>query len=133
MLKIKPEQKIYVYLEPVDMRRSINGLCLLLSDVLQKNPQSSDLYLFSNRSRNEVKCLYWDTNGFVLNYKRLEIGRFNYSKHLRDDKIIISSAQLQALLMGLNFYLLSQHSIDQYEEFFNYLLHNAMVFGIMRE
>jgi len=53
-----------------------------------------------------------------LHYKRLEKGRFNYSKHLRGNKITISSAQLQALLMGLDFHLLSQHSVDQYQEFF---------------
>ena len=118
MIKLSPEQKIYVYLEPVDMRRSINGLSLLLSETLEKNPQSGDLYLFVNRAKDKVKCLLWDVNGFVLIYKRLEKGRFNYSKHLQGDKIIITHPQLQALLMGLDFYLLGRHPTDQYQEFF---------------
>ena len=118
MLKLSPEQKIYVYLDPVDMRRSINGLNVLLSETLQQNPQSGDLYLFINRARDKVKCLLWDVNGFVLIYKRLEKGRFNYSKHLHGDKIVISHSQWQALLMGLDFYLLGQHPADQYQEFF---------------
>lgn len=118
MLRLSPEQKIHVYLGPVDMRRSINGLNLLLAESLQQNPQSGDLYLFVNRARDKVKCLLWDGNGFVLIYKRLEKGRFNYSKHLHGDKIIITHAQLRALLMGLDFYLLTQHPQEQYQEFF---------------
>jgi len=117
MLKLRPEQKIHVYLDPVDMRRSIDGLCLLLSDELQQNPQNGDLYLFSNRTRDKVKCLYWDANGFVLHYKRIEKGRFNYSKYLEGDKLVISESQLQALLMGLDFHLLSKHPTE-YQEFF---------------
>lgn len=118
MLTLSPKQKIYVYLSSVDMRRSINGLSLFVSDTLEKNPQNGDLYLFCNRARDKVKCLFWDTNGFVLIYKRLEKGRFNYSKHLCGDEITITHSQLHALLMGLDFHLLGQHPEESYQEFF---------------
>ena len=118
MLVIPSNKQIYVYTEAVDMRKSINGLVIILLESFDQNPQTGDLYLFVNRNRNKIKCLFWDKNGFVLYYKRLEKGRFNYSKYLKDEKIVISEKQLHALLMGLDFYLLSTHSLETYEDFF---------------
>lgn len=118
MLVIEPEQKIYVYTQPIDMRKSINGLVIILLETFEQNPQTGDCYLFINRSHNKIKCLMWDKNGFVLYYKRLEKGRFNYSQHIVDDKIIVSTQQLRALLMGLDFYLFGQYSEEKYEDFF---------------
>jgi transposase len=118
MLTITPDQNIYIYTEPVDMRKAINGLIIILQEVFEQNPQSGDLYIFVNRQRNKVKCLYWDTNGFVLFYKRLEKGRFNYSKYLQGEKVVINEKQLQALLMGLDFYKLGTYPAVQYQNFF---------------
>ena len=100
------------------MRKAINGLVVILSEEFEQNPQSGDLYLFVNKNRDKVKCLIWDKNGFVLYYKRMEKGRFNYSKHLQGDKIIITEKQLNALLMGLDFHLLSSFSEEIYENYF---------------
>ena len=100
------------------MRKSINGLIIILLECFNQNPQSGDLYLFTNRYRNKIKCLFWDNNGFALYYKRLEKGRFNYSKYLSGDKIIVSQEQLKALLMGLDFYLLGKYPVKEYEDFF---------------
>lgn len=118
MLTITKGQNIYIYTEPVDMRKAIDGLSIILQEAFEQNPQSGDLYLFTNRSRNKLKCIYWDTNGFVLFYKRLEKGRFNYSKYLQGDKIIVNEKQLQALLMGLDFYRLGTYPEEQYQSFF---------------
>jgi len=118
MIKITEKQKIYIYTDAVDLRKAVNGLVLLLNDTFEQNPQSGDLYLFINRARNRIKCLCWDRNGFVLYYKRLEEGRFNYSKHLVGDKIIITEKQLSALLMGLDFYRLGLYPEKEYEAFF---------------
>jgi len=118
MIKLTQEQTIYIYSEPVDMRKAINGLILLLQDSFEKNPQSGDLYLFTNRAHNKIKCICWDKNGFVLYYKRLEKGRFNYSKYLCDNEIVITEKQLTALLMGLDFYILGKYPQAQYDSFF---------------
>lgn len=118
MIKVNEEQKIYIYTEPTDMRKAIDGLSLILLEQFEQNPQSGDLYLFINRARNKIKCLCWDKNGFVLYYKRLERGRFNYSKYLNDNRIIITEKQLRALLMGLDFYMLGNYSEEKYDDFF---------------
>lgn len=118
MLTIEPGKKIYVYTQAVDMRKSINGLVVILLETFKQNPQSGDCYLFVNRKHNKIKCLKWDANGFILYYKRLETGQFNYSKYLSDEKTVVTEKQLKALLMGLDFYLLGQHPEDKYQDFF---------------
>ena len=100
------------------MRKSINGLIAILVEMFTQNPQSGDFYLFTNRQRNKIKCLFWDRNGFALYYKRLEKGRFNYSKYMSEDKLVISETQLKALLVGLDFYLLGSLPEDHYNDFF---------------
>ena len=118
MLVINSNKKIYVYSQAVDMRKAIQGLIVLLLEKFKQNPQTGDVYVFCNRNRNRVKCLMWDKNGFVLYYKRLERGRFNYSRHLNADKIIVSEVQLKALFMGLDFYLFDSFSEQDYSNFF---------------
>ncbi len=118
MIRLTDQQTIYIYTEAVDMRKSISGLSIILLETFEQNPQTGDVYVFVNRSRNKVKCLCWDKNGFVLHYKRLEKGRFNYSKSIRDAKIIIGEKQLKALLMGLDFYMLGHYPEEHYREFF---------------
>ena len=118
MLTISQDTKIHVYLEPVDMRKSVNGLGIILLDTFDQDPHSGYLYLFINKPHNKIKCLFWDRNGFVIYYKRLEKGRFNYSKYLNGDKINVSEKQLRALLMGLDFYLLSDHPQEKYQDLF---------------
>jgi transposase len=118
MLPITTETQLFIYTSHVDMRRSINGLVLLLADIYQQNPQTGDLFIFTNKQRNKIKILFWDCNGFVLYYKRLERGRFCYSKYLQGDKITINSTQLRALLMGLDFYLMGQYNPEICKDFF---------------
>ena len=67
---------IHFCLSPVDMRKSIDGLCSLVMDLLEQSPQSGHLFVFYYRSRDKVKSRYRDKNGFVMHYKRLEKGRF---------------------------------------------------------
>jgi len=116
-LSIASESQIYIYTARIDMRKSINGLVTVLVDSFQQNPQQGDLFVFTNQQRNKIKLLFWDKNGFVLYYKRLEKGRFNYSKDIQGDKIVINTHQLHALLMGLDFYLLGNYSTDYYQDF----------------
>ncbi len=118
MLSISNTQTIYVYTEPVDMRKAINGLSILLQEAFDKNPQSGDLYLFTNRSRDKVKCLIWDKNGFVMYYKRLERGRFNYSRYITEHEMVVTKTQLKGLLMGLDFYLMGEDQGNNFNDYF---------------
>ena len=69
-------KRIYAYRHPVDMRKSIDGLAMLVEGALEADPFSGTLYVFVNRRRDKVKILYWEGSGFVVWYKRLEKERF---------------------------------------------------------
>ena len=68
--------RVHVYGQPVDMRKSFDGLYALTRQRLGADPFSGDLYVFINRRATQIKVLYWDRTGFCLWAKRLEQGRF---------------------------------------------------------
>jgi len=101
-----PVEHIHVYLEPVDMRKSIDGLAAIVELELKLSPFAPALFVFCNRSRDKVKLLYWERNGFVLWYKRLEKQRFRWPKQLS----LVSAEQLSWLLDGLDIEAMRPHS-----------------------
>jgi transposase len=76
--------KIYFYTPATDMRKSIDTLCILVSEVLKMNPTSGHLFLFRSRDGNKLKALHYETNCFTLWYRRLEKGRFVFPKNAED-------------------------------------------------
>jgi transposase len=70
-------RRILAWRDPVDMRKSFDGLIALTKGVLYEDPLSGSLFVFFNRRRNYLKLLYWDRTGFCLFAKRLERGRFD--------------------------------------------------------
>jgi transposase len=73
-----PEGQVWVHLygQPVDMRKSFDGLYALTRQGLRQDPLSGRLFVFINRRATHMKVLYWDRTGFCLWAKRLEQGRF---------------------------------------------------------
>ena len=69
--------KVFLALEPCDMRKSFNGLHTLASDKLQTAPARDALFVFTNKRRNRIKLLYFDGTGLWVAAKRLEKGRFS--------------------------------------------------------
>ena len=100
--------EVYLYREPVDMRKSVNGLAILVEAGLQLNPFSTHLFAFTNRGRDKIKILYWESSGFVLWYKRLEQARFIWPQ---DDVTVVSLSgqQLNWLLDGYDINRLKPH------------------------
>ena len=73
MMRPDPDlPKIYLCLEPVDFRKAIQGLSLLVEQELELNPFDATLFVFINRRRDNIKILHWKKNGFGLWYKRLK-------------------------------------------------------------
>lgn len=76
MLLSATPRRILAYSEPVDMRKSFNGLVALVQGVLREDPLSGCLFVFFNRRGNYMKLVTWDRTGYCLFAKRLEQGRF---------------------------------------------------------
>jgi transposase len=83
------------------MRKSIDGLASIVSQVFELDPFSQSLFVFCNRDRDKLKILYWERNGFWLYYRRLERGKFRWPKDPSDKMMNVTRRQLQWLLDGL--------------------------------
>jgi transposase len=72
------------------------------------------LYIFANRQRNKIKCLFWEENGFVLYYKALAEERFHWPQG-DEELITLNGEQLNWLLDGYNIALMKPHRQLQYD------------------
>lgn len=99
---MRPSGPVPVYLcrTPVDMRKSINGLSVLVQEQLQLDAFSSALFVFVGRRSEKIKILYWERCGFCLWYKRLEKHRFRWPRQWTAEALSITAEQLNALLDG---------------------------------
>ena len=84
------------------MRKSIDGLAVLIQEAFQLDPFSTCLFVFCNRQRDKLKILHWDHNGFWLYYRRLERGRFQWPDASQGSTVVIGSRELRWLLDGLS-------------------------------
>jgi transposase len=100
MLSLPPNVGIYLCTEAVDMRRSFDGLSVLAMEVIEHNPLSGSLFVFSNRLGDKLKVLYYDGQGLCLWYKRLERGRFRIPSSERPS-LTLTAKELALLLNGL--------------------------------
>jgi transposase len=73
---IPSDVRILVCTEPQDMRRSFDGLCLVVEQYVGADPKSGALFVFTNKRKNRLKVLWFDRNGFCILYKRLHRARF---------------------------------------------------------
>lgn len=93
---------VYLCIEPVDFRKSINGLSLIVEQSLALNPFDPVLYVFINRKRDKLKILYWEKNGFCLWYKCLQQERFKWPGLHAGSTVTLSSEELNWLLDGFD-------------------------------
>ncbi len=114
---MRPSDDVSVYLcrEVVDMRKSINGLSILVEAGLSLDPFGPTLFVFCNRKRDKVKILYWERTGFVLWYKRLEKNSFAWSLPGSDDVVPLSGRELNWLLDGIDVFALTPHEEVSFE------------------
>jgi hypothetical protein len=114
MLGFGSHQRYYIYKASVDMRKGYYGLSGLVRNELGSDPMSGDVYVFFNTSRQTVKMLVWDRDGFVVYSKRLERGCYEQISSIIDGKTHhISYQHLVMLLSGIS--LLGLHQRPRYE------------------
>ena len=108
---------VYLYLKPVDFRKSFKGLSAIVECELGHNPFAGHLYAFTNRQRNKIKCLFWEQSGFVLYYKSLSEEKFKWPKS-EQEVMSITGQQINWLLDGYDISAMKPHKKLQYESVF---------------
>ena len=110
MLNIHQNLMVYLITGTTDMRKSINGLSLIVSEQLDGNPFDGSLFVFCNKGRDKLKILHWQHNGFWLYYRRLENGKFQWPKNKPDENnMVLSLRELHWLLDGLSLFQRQAH------------------------
>jgi transposase len=104
MLTFPGSLKVFIAMEPADLRKSFSGLWALTVNELKDDPSSGALYAFTNSRRNRVKILYWDGTGLWVMIKRLEQGTFSWPKGMdvKHGKLQLSPEALGLLLDGVD-------------------------------
>lgn len=104
MLSLPPSVRIFVAREPVDGRKSFDGLAAIASDVLREDPRSGHLFVFFTKRRNRARVIWWDRGGYWLLSKRLEAGQFVIPAALvgESGKVSMTAAELMLILEGID-------------------------------
>lgn len=102
MLAFPAGVKVYLAVEPVDMRKQFNGLWALAVEKLREDPRHGAVFVFANKDRNRVKLLYWDETGVWVMAKRLEKGRFTWPVGSAATKLSLLPEALTMLLAGID-------------------------------
>lgn len=106
--------EVYLYRDPVDFRKAINGLSLIVEQQMQLSPFIDALFVFCNKKRDKLKVLYWDKTGFCLWYKRLEKEKFKWPRKNKGMVMNLSEDQWQWLLSGYDINQLKGHQPLQF-------------------
>ena len=93
-------KRVYLACGVTDMRKQINGLAAIVDGSFNLDLFEGALFVFCNRSRNRVKILVWDGDGFWLLFKRLEKGRFRWPAAGSEATMALSGEELSFLLGG---------------------------------
>jgi transposase len=102
MLSLPPTVRIFLCAAPADLRKSFDGLSALVRQFLDADPLSGHLFVFRNKAGDRLKLLFWDRDGLVIYYKRLEEGTFVFPARPDGRSVEIRSADLAMLLDGVD-------------------------------
>lgn len=104
MILLPGAVKVYVAIDPTNLRKSFDGLSNDVRQVLGRDPISGHVFIFVNRRRNQVKLLVWTRGGFMVVHKRLERGTFAFTHQLNAEArcVSIDVHELGMLLEGID-------------------------------
>ncbi len=103
MISIHPATRVFLCSQFIDMRLSFDGLAGLVTSYFGMSPTSGHLFVFFSRRRDRMKLLFWDREGFVLFYKRLERGTFSWLDDLDlGDGGEMEASDFAVILAGVN-------------------------------
>jgi transposase len=92
---------MFLCMNPVDMRKSFDGLFGIVREEFQQDPLNGHLFLFVNKRRDRMKAIFWDDDGFVIWYKRLEVGTWQLPGS-SDTTLELEAHELAMILRGID-------------------------------
>ncbi len=103
MLSFPTAVRIWLALAPADLRKGFDALAELVWQHLRNDPLSGHVFVFRNRRSDRIKLLYWDIDGFIIVYKRLERGTFRFPAATEGQPgVTVRAAELAMLLDGVD-------------------------------
>ncbi|WP_309397917.1 IS66 family insertion sequence element accessory protein TnpB [Cerasicoccus maritimus] len=102
MLTLPNQVRVFVAVEPVDMRKQFDGLWAVARDRLKENPKEGAIFAFSNKARTRLKLLYWDGSGVWIFAKRIEQGKLSWPLGSDGKKLSIKPTALMMLMNGID-------------------------------
>jgi transposase len=102
MLMLPPGSRVFLATDPVDGRKGIDGLSVMVRSQFGQDPLSGTLFVFFSKRADRVRVLYWDRDGYVLTMKRLEVGRFQIPWRSENGHVIVEAAELLLVLEGID-------------------------------
>jgi transposase len=104
MLTLPPSVRIFAAVEPVDARKSFDGLAAVVRERLGGDPMTGHMFFFINRRGDVAQILFWDRTGFVVMRKRLEAGTFRLARNAEGNMshVEIDAAELGLMLEGID-------------------------------
>ena len=100
-IQLPSDLRIFLACGQTDMRKSIDGLTAMITQTYQLDPFQHALFLFCGRLKDRIKAILWEGDGFLLLYKRLENGSFQWPR-TTDEAREITSQQYRWLIEGLS-------------------------------
>lgn len=107
MFSLGGDHQYFLYRGDCDMRKGFDGLSGLVTNELSQSPTNGSVFVFLNKSRNQMKLLHWEAGGLVLYHKRLERGRFSVPLSL-DTKGSLSWPELVLIVEGISYVALKK-------------------------
>lgn len=104
---------VWLHRDPVDFRKSIDGLAAVVTQSMQLDVLTAGIFAFTNRKRDRIKLLLWERNGFWLLMKRLEQDRFIWPR--QEAVMSLTTEQLHWLLDGIDIAALRRHPVRLYQ------------------
>jgi len=101
MLSLPSAVRVFLCLEPADMRRGFDGLAQMARDVVAQDPFSGHLFVFRSRRGDRLKILYWERGGLAIWYKRLEQGTFAFPR-AEGRSLVVGPSDLALILEGID-------------------------------
>ena len=100
MLSLPSGAQVFLCARPIDLRKSFDGLCAVVEAVFARSVLDGHLFLFLNQRRDRLKALWWDRDGLIIFYKRLEEGCFELPRDEHDSGQITLDGIALAMLLG---------------------------------